>query len=205
MWRAHITGLAGRYAAEGGANLTHEQHARLKEELESSFQGAANAGRPMVLEGGLDWKQMSLSPKEMEFIETKHVAAREIALAFGVPPMLLGIPGDNTFSNYAEANRTFWRQTVLPLVHPLRLAEDAANHHRITLIGRGFDARGLVAVEEGHQEREPEYVGAAGAYATGTPDGVRSWLRHYAAAVEIGAYRIAGIGDEVLTPSGNSA
>ena len=30
--------------------------------------------------------------------------------------MLLGIPGDNTYANYAEANRSFWRQTVLPLV-----------------------------------------------------------------------------------------
>jgi phage portal protein BeeE len=51
----------------------------------------------------------------MDFLEAKHTAAREIALAFGVPPMLLGIPGDNTFANYAEANRTFFRQTVLPL------------------------------------------------------------------------------------------
>jgi len=33
-----------------------------------------------------------------------------------VPPLLLGLPGDNTFSNYTEANRAFWRQTVLPLV-----------------------------------------------------------------------------------------
>ena len=49
-------------------------------------------------------------------MEAKHAAAREIALAFGVPPMLLGIPGDNTYSNYQEANRAFWRQTVLPLV-----------------------------------------------------------------------------------------
>ena len=31
--------------------------------------------------------------------------------------MLLGIPGDNTYANYAEANRTFWRQTILPLVN----------------------------------------------------------------------------------------
>ena len=60
---------------------------------------------------------MSLSPKDMDFVEVKHVAAREIALALGVPPMLLGIPGDNTFANYQEANRTFWRQTVLPLVN----------------------------------------------------------------------------------------
>ena len=59
---------------------------------------------------------MSMSPRDMDFIEAKHSAARDIALAFGVPPMLLGIPGDNTYSNYQEANRAFWRQTVLPLV-----------------------------------------------------------------------------------------
>ena len=58
---------------------------------------------------------MSLSPKDMDFIEAKHTAAREIALALGVPPMLLGIPGDNTYSNYQEATRSLWRQTVLPL------------------------------------------------------------------------------------------
>jgi HK97 family phage portal protein len=52
----------------------------------------------------------------MDFSETRNVAAREIALGFGIPPMLMGIPGDNTFSNYQEANLNFWRQTVLPLV-----------------------------------------------------------------------------------------
>ena len=52
----------------------------------------------------------------MDFLEAKNGAAREIALAFGVPPMLLGIPGDNTYSNYREANLAFFKQTVLPLV-----------------------------------------------------------------------------------------
>ncbi|MGE0699678.1 MAG: phage portal protein [Hyphomicrobiaceae bacterium] len=103
------------YTARDG-NLTGEQIERLKSELEAGFQGAINAGRPLLLEGGLDWKAMSLSPKDMDFIEARHVAAREIALALGVPPMLLGIPGDNTYSNLAEAQRTFWRSTVLPLV-----------------------------------------------------------------------------------------
>ena len=95
--------------------LSDDQYERLKRELEDTYQGARNAGRPLLLEGGLDWKPMSLSPKDMDFMEAKHAAAREIALAFGVPPMLLGIPGDNTYSNYREANRAFWRQTVLPL------------------------------------------------------------------------------------------
>ena len=70
----------------------------------------------MLLEGGLDWKPMGLSPQDMEFQKTKEAAAREIALAFGVPPMLLGLPGDATYSNYQEANRAFYRLTVLPLV-----------------------------------------------------------------------------------------
>jgi HK97 family phage portal protein len=101
---------------DGGGNLTDEQYARLKQELERSYQGSLNAGRPLVLEGGLDWKQMGYSPSDMEYTDTKREAAREVALAFGVPPMLLGIPGDNTYSNYAETNRTFWRQAVLPLM-----------------------------------------------------------------------------------------
>src|SRR5690606_468444 len=52
-----------------------------------------------------------------DFLEGKNAAAREIALAFGVRPMLLGIRGDNTYANYAEASRVLWRQTVIPLVN----------------------------------------------------------------------------------------
>lgn len=104
------------YAPKDGGNLTEEQFQRLKEELEDGYTGANSAGRPLLLEGGLDWKAMGLTPKDMDFIEAKNAASREIALAFGVPPMLLGIPGDNTYANYAEANRAFYRLTVLPLI-----------------------------------------------------------------------------------------
>ena len=103
------------YAGPDGTLLSDAQFDRLKRELEGSYASAVNAGRPLLLECGLDWKAMSLTPKDMDFLEAKHTAAREIALAFGVPPMLLGIPGDNTFANYQEANRVFFRQTVLPL------------------------------------------------------------------------------------------
>jgi len=104
------------YAGPEGSSLSPEQFDRLKGELDENFSGAGNAGRPLLLEGGLDWKALSLSPKDMDFISAKAGAAREIALAFGVPPLLLGLPGDNTFANYSEANRAFWRQTVIPLV-----------------------------------------------------------------------------------------
>jgi HK97 family phage portal protein len=100
----------------GQERLSDEQFERLKAELTNAHTGAANAGRPLLLEGGLEWTAMSLSPAEMDFVEARRASSRDIALAFGVPPMLLGIPGDNTYANYREANLAFWRQTILPLV-----------------------------------------------------------------------------------------
>ncbi|MHB2265913.1 phage portal protein [Aliihoeflea sp. PC F10.4] len=110
------------YAPKDGGNLTDEQYERLKNELEEGYSGAVRAGRPLLLEGGLDWKAMGLTPKDMDFIEAKNAASRDIALAFGIPPMILGIPGDSTYANYQEANRAFYRLTVLPLVE--RIAQD---------------------------------------------------------------------------------
>ena len=101
---------------EGGDKLTEDQWQRLKAELDESFSGTKNAGKPILLDGGLDWREMGFSPKDMNFGEGLHEAARLIALAFGVPPLILGIPGDNTYSNYTEANKAFYRQTVLPLL-----------------------------------------------------------------------------------------
>ena len=135
------------YKGEGGASLSQEQFERLKRELEADYSGAVNAGRPLLLEGGLDWTSMALSPRDMDFMEAKNGAAREIALAFGVPPMLLGIPGDNTYANYAEANRAFWRQTVLPLVG--RTAEAIAawlGPHYPGQIRLGFDTDAVEAL-----------------------------------------------------------
>lgn len=112
---------SGALVSKGDA-LTDEQYNRLKAQMEMQYQGGANAGRPMLLEGGLDWKEMGLSPTDMGVIESKNSAARDISLAFGVPPQLLGIPGDNTYSNYSEARLSFWEDTIIPLVD--RLAEE---------------------------------------------------------------------------------
>lgn len=107
---------SGALVVKDDKDLTDDQFNRLKAEMEANYQGSRNAGRPMLLEGGLDWKQMGLSPSDMGIIEAKYSSARDVALAFGVPPMLLGIPGDNTYSNYKEARLAFWEDTVIPLV-----------------------------------------------------------------------------------------
>jgi HK97 family phage portal protein len=96
---------------EGDATLSDDQFRRLKQSLKDT-----KPGEKMVLDGGMSWVQMGLSAKDMDFVEGKNAAARDIALCMGVPPLLLGIPGDNTFANYQEANKAFYRQTVLPLL-----------------------------------------------------------------------------------------
>lgn len=120
-WNASLLANAARpsgaliYEPGDGAALAAEQYERLKAELAAQFSGSDNAGRPLLLEGGLKWQPLSLSPADMDFVALKAAAARDIALAFGVPPMLLGLPGDSTYANYKEANRALWRLTVLPM------------------------------------------------------------------------------------------
>ena len=115
---------SGALVYDGGdlGGLTADQFDRLKGELAQAFAGPVNAGRPMVLEGGLKWQPLGLSPADMDFATLKAAAARDISLAFGVPPMLLGLPGDATYANYREANRALWRLTLLPLAAKLLAA-----------------------------------------------------------------------------------
>ncbi|MGB4101354.1 MAG: phage portal protein [Alphaproteobacteria bacterium] len=100
---------------EGPGNLSEEQVQRLKEQLDTYYQGARNAGRPMLLEGGLDWRPMSLSPHDMDWLRGRDAAARDIALALGVPAQLIGLPEAQTFANMQEARLAFYEDTVVPL------------------------------------------------------------------------------------------
>ena len=120
---AHLQSLLENQATPRGGlkipadqTLGDEERARVLAALETRFAGGGNAGRTMLLEGGLDWVAMGLSPTDMGIIDTKNSAARDISLAYGVPPQMLGIPGDSTYSNYQEARISFYEDTVLPLL-----------------------------------------------------------------------------------------
>ncbi len=108
---------SGALVVDKETHLADDEFKRLKLEVEQKYAGSENAGRPMLLEGGLDWKPMGLSPVDMEILKVEEQAARNISLAFGVPPLLLNIPGDNTFANYREARLGFYEDTVLPFVN----------------------------------------------------------------------------------------
>ena len=116
------------YDPGDGTTLSTEQFGRLKDELSAEFSGSGNAGRPLLLEGGLKWQALSMTPADMDFVALKEGAARDIALAFGVPPVLVGLPGDATYANTREAGRALYRQTILPMVD--RVLKTFSSEHR---------------------------------------------------------------------------
>jgi HK97 family phage portal protein len=96
--------------------LDDEQMDQIRAQFQDAYGSSSNTGRPLLLQGGLEWQEMSLSPKDMDFIESKHSNARDIALSLGVPPQLLGIPGDSTYNNYQEARLALWEETIIPIL-----------------------------------------------------------------------------------------
>ncbi|MCF1502184.1 phage portal protein [Afifella sp. H1R] len=101
-------GVAPQYAPQDVIKAAEDR-------LESRHQGAVNAGRPMVLGGDIRWEPMGLAPKDMDFNEGKLDAARDICLAFGVPPILI-VEGQSTYNNVREAKLALYEETVLPLL-----------------------------------------------------------------------------------------
>jgi HK97 family phage portal protein len=138
----------------GAANLTEEQRGAMREQLNAAVAGSRNAGRALILEGDFDWKQMSMSPADMDWLNGKNANAREICTVFRVPPMLLGIPGDNTYSNYQEARAALYMDVLIPLD-----AELASNLTRwlAPLFGGDLqivqDIENLPALAEARQKR----------------------------------------------------
>ena len=104
----------------GSVQLSDNQRSQLQSDINSRFAGTGNAGRPMLLEGDFDWKEMGLSPKDMDFIQLKNMSAKDIALVYGVPSQLIGIPDAQTYSNFAEAKLALYNETIIPLLDKIQ-------------------------------------------------------------------------------------
>lgn len=138
---------AGAFITKG--NVQPQQRTRIKEEMEEKWTGSANAGRPLFLEGGFEWTQFSLNAADMDWLEGQKISAREIALIFGVPPELIGDVSNKTYSNYKEARRAFYQETILPFMQFLK---DEFNTWLVPKFGDNlildFDTDQVVALQE---------------------------------------------------------
>lgn len=164
------TALLQNMARPGGFltapnHLSDPQYERLQAELRAKYMGSKNAGKPGLLEGGLDWKQVGLAPSDMDWLEGKKTNVREIAVILGVPSEMLGDSTNKTYSNFQEARRSFYTETVLPLMDVLR---DLLNAWLVPMYGENglrldYDRDDIEALQEDrdamHERARLNYAG----------------------------------------------
>lgn len=103
-------------------SLTDKQKEDLRDQIENKFAGYKNAGKIPILTFDMEWRSMGMSPTDMDWLNGKNSTARDICLAFGFPPHLLGLSEGSTFNNVAEAKMALYEETVIPLCQSM-LAE----------------------------------------------------------------------------------
>lgn len=112
---------SGAFTVEADANmpasLTPDQREQLRKDIEERFSGSQNARKPLLLEGGIKWTPMAFNPVDMDFLNSKKVSEKDVALAFGVPGQLVGVEGSQTFANYEQARLAFYLETAIPLAN----------------------------------------------------------------------------------------
>lgn len=76
--------------------MTPEQRQLAEELLAKKFAGAMNAGRPMLLDNGVKWDQLTINPEDAQMLESRRFGVEEICRIFGVPPHMVGHTENNT-------------------------------------------------------------------------------------------------------------
>lgn len=125
---------SGALIAKDG--LATEQRAIVKETFRESYSGARNAGKPLVMEGDITWIDMMLSPRDMDYLESRNVSSRDIATAFRVPPILLNMGSDTTYANMQEARLSMVENTIIPEAN---LLQDELNHWLVPMFGDNIE------------------------------------------------------------------
>jgi HK97 family phage portal protein len=107
--------VAKAAAGQAPVYLDEEKFAALKKQIEEHVSGSTNAGRPLLLEGGLEWQQIGINPSDMDFVNSFKESGKLICSVFGVPSQLIFDTESSTFANKAEAKLEFYKDTVIPL------------------------------------------------------------------------------------------
>ena len=139
--------VEGVLEAEG--TLSEGAYKRVKENWAKSFKGVGKTHRTAILEEGLKFHEVSLSPKDMEFILQRKFSREEILAVYGVPPVIVGLMEDTSWANAREQRREFWTGTLIPKGNKV---ESAINVELMPRLYEGiymeFDLKGITALSE---------------------------------------------------------
>ncbi len=113
MWRSggkHSVVLS--YPRDFGSNIAVAK--RIAEQYQARHGGVEEWGLPLVLDDGMEVKQLTMTGEELQYIEARKLNREEVAAAYKIPPPAIGILDRATFSNIVEQNRSLYRQTMAP-------------------------------------------------------------------------------------------
>jgi len=96
------------------STLTDEQRKMMKKSIESQFKGVSKAHTVAVLEEGMDYKQISTTPKDAEWSELRTACREAICSALGVPPVMVVAFQAATYSTAIEQKKSLWHETIIP-------------------------------------------------------------------------------------------
>ncbi len=114
--------------------LGEEAYKRLKNQLKEQYTGLQNTGTPMLLEGGLDWKQFTVNPTDAQLLESKNFQIEDICRIYRVPQHLVNKLDRSTNNNIEEQALEFVMYTMLPY---FKRFEECMNAQLLTPAQRG--------------------------------------------------------------------
>lgn len=135
--------------------LTDPEYERAKTEIDERYTGVKNAHRPLLLEGGVDWKEIGKSHKDLDFPELKKWSAIDICVLFEVDPIFVGLPEASTYNNKKEAKKSFWEDTVL---HDLEDLVEQINNNLAVRYGDDIYVEADLSEVEALRENENDRV-----------------------------------------------
>lgn len=134
--------------------LTTQQVGELRKQWEARHRGADKAKRVAILHSGLKWKQIGLSPKDMEFLAARKFNREEICAVFKVPPVEVGIMEYARYANADVQRRIFWETNLIP---KLKYLEDKLNTDLFARVAPEvtgeFDLSGVEVLKEDFKEK----------------------------------------------------
>jgi phage portal protein BeeE len=183
--------LSGAFIGPDDADLTQEQVDAIKAKIQQQYMGPNNAGGFMVVGGGWKWVEMSQTSADAQLLDTRLADKRDVAAALGVPSILVGDTAASTYSNWQQARKALYQDTVLP---QLTIVKDETNRWLdldLNVEFFGFDVSQIDVLQEGASAQMERLV-------MGVKNAI---IKPNEAAIEIGYEREPGEGDDLIAPA----
>lgn len=142
--------------------LSRDQYEAAREQVDVGLGGSANARKILVLGSDAAYTAMSMTPEEMDFVESRRMTREEIVQGMRVPPPMVGIYDDATLANIETSRKIFWLDRMIPFlagiasVHNRMLVPEFGDPDRLWV---GFDTTEVDALQQNLQEKVEAFKG----------------------------------------------